>query len=82
MYFSSMRTFSKNLNSSETASGFTAKFQTFYGVICMVFKSVDDWKIVVDLFFTITFIFSLLRIKQPALCDMFCHFHGLYTHTP
>ena len=82
MYFSSMRTFSKNLNSSETASGFTAKFQTFYGVICMVFKSVDDWKTVVDLFFTITFIFSLLRIKQPALCDMFCHFHGLYTHRP
>ena len=82
MYFSSMRTFSKNLNSSETASGFTAKFQTFYGVICMVFTSVDDWKIVVDLFFTITFISSLLRIKQPALCDMFCYFHGLYTHRP
>ena len=56
MYFSSMRTFSENLNSSETARGFTAKFQTFYGVICMVFKSVDDWKIVVDLFFTITFL--------------------------
>ena len=77
-----MRTFSKNLNSSETASGFTAKFQTFYGVICMVFKSVDDWKIVVDLFFTTTFIFSLLRIKQPSLHHMIRHFHGLYSHRP
>ena len=48
----------------------------------MVFKSVDDWKIVVDLFFTITFIFSLLRIKQPALRHMFRHFHGLYSHRP
>ena len=33
------------------------------------------WKIVVDLLFTITFIF--LR-RQPALRDMLRHFHGLF----
>ena len=33
--------------------------------------------VVVDLVFTITFILSVLRTKQPALRDMLRHFHGL-----
>ena len=42
------------------ASGFTAKFWTFYGVISMVHKSVDHGKLW-SIFFKMTFIFSFLR---------------------
>ena len=43
----------------------------------MVYKSVDH---VVDLFFTITFIFyEKPKTKQPALRDMLRHFRGLYS---
>ena len=37
-----------------------------------------------DLFFTITFIFfyQKQKTKQPALRDMLRHFHGLYSHRP
>ena len=42
------------------------------------------WKIAVDLFFTITFIFfyEKQKTKQPALRDMLRHFHGLHSHRP
>ena len=49
----------------------------------MVYKSVEHGKILVDLFFTITFIFSYEKpkTKQPALWDMLRdmlrHFHSL-----
>ena len=37
------------------------------------------WKIVVDLLFTITFIFYE-KVEQPAVRDMLRHFHGVYSH--
>ena len=45
----------------------------------MVYKSVQYGKILVDLFFTITFIFfyEKPKTKQLALRDMLRHFHGL-----
>ena len=50
----------------------------------MVYKSVDKKKTVVDLFFTITFIFFYEKpeTKQPALLDMLHRFHGLSSHRP
>ena len=51
-------------NHEPQASGFTAKFWTFYGVISMVYKSVDYGKFVVDLFFTITFIFVSREVSR------------------
>ena len=44
-------------NHGPQASGFTAKFWTFYGVISMVYKSVHRGKLWSICFFTITFIF-------------------------
>ena len=49
-------------NQEPQASGFTAKFWTIYGVISMVYKSVDHGKLsVVNLFLTTTFIFCFPR---------------------
>ena len=48
-------------NQEPQASGFTAKFWTFYGVISMVYKSVEHGKLWSICFFTMTFIFSFLR---------------------
>ena len=45
-------------NHEPRTSRFTAKFWTFYGVISMVYKSVDHGKLWSNLFFTITFIFT------------------------
>ena len=64
-------------NHEPQASGFIAKFWTNYGVTSMVYKSVDHRKLsVVDLFFTMTFIFSFLRsFSQTARSDgFFCCF--------
>ena len=60
-------------NHEPQASGFIAKFWTNYGVISMVYKSVDHRKLsVVDLFFTMTFIFSFLRsFSQTTRSDVF-----------
>ena len=48
----------------QQASGFTASFENFMA----------SFLFVVDLFFTITFIF----LRKPMLR----HFHGLFTHRP
>ena len=67
------------------ASGFSAKFWTFYGVISKVYKRVDHGKLWSICFFTITFIFFIYektKTKQPALRGMLRYFHGLYFHTP
>ena len=60
-------------NHEPQASGFTSKFWTIYGVISMVYKSVDHGKLsVVDLFFTMTFIFCFLwSFSQTARSDVF-----------
>ena len=60
-------------NHEPRASGFTAKFWTIYGVISMVYKSVDHGNMsVVDLFFTMTFIFCFLwSFSQTARSDVF-----------
>ena len=47
-------------NNELQASSFTAKFWTFYGIISMVYKSVDHGKLWWICFFTVTFIFSFL----------------------
>ena len=55
----------------------------FSNTHCILLKECRPWKIVVDLFFTITFIFyEKPKRKQPALRDMSRHFHGLYSHRP
>ena len=55
------------------ASVFTAKFETFFGVISMVYKSVDHGKLCPIYFFD-----EKPKTKQPALCDMLRHVHGLF----
>ena len=44
--------------------GFTAKFWTFYGFISMVYRECRPWEIVINLFFTITFISFTKNQKQ------------------
>ena len=51
---------------------FNTLWRHFYGLL-----ECKPWKIVVDLFFTITFIFSFLR---KITRDMLQHFHGIYSH--
>ena len=55
-------------NHEPQASGFTAKFWTFYGVISMVYKSVDHGKLWSNLFFTITFIFTKNQKQNNRHC--------------
>ena len=70
-------------NHEPQASGVTAKFWTFYGIISTVYKSVDHGKLWSILLFTITFFFTKNQTtKQPALRDMLRHFHRLYSHRP
>ena len=69
-------------NHEPLASGFNAKFWTFYGVISIVYKSVDHgnlWSIFFFCFFffcTVTFIFNSLRRRPPptARSDVFLCF--------
>ena len=70
-------------NLKPQASGFTAKFWTFYGVISMVYKSVDHGKLWSICFLQWHLLFyEKPKTKQPALCDMLYHVHGLYSHRP
>ena len=57
-------------NHEPLASGFNAKFWTFYGVISIVYKSVDHGKLWSIFFFfcTVTFIFNSLRRRPPSNC--------------
>ena len=69
-------------NNKPQASGFTAKFRTFYGIISVVYKNVEHGKLW-SICFTITFIFyEKQKTKQPALCDMLRRFRGLYSYRP
>ena len=75
--------------------GFTGKSWTFYGVISMVYTSVDHGKLWSICFFTITFSFFSRKNKpyplpppqnkekkKMALRDMLRHFHGPHSHRP
>ena len=64
-------------NHEPQASGFTAKFWTFYGVISMVYKSVDHGKFVVDLFFTRTFIFVSREVSRKITRALVFHIFAL-----
>ena len=58
-------------NHEPQASGFTAKFWTFYGVISMVYKSVDHGKLWSICFLQQhIFFYEKPKTKQPALRDM------------
>ena len=67
-------------NHQQQASGFTAKFWTFYDVISMVYKSVHHGKLWSNFFFTITFIFR--KLKTTGTAWHVTSFHGLKSHRP
>ena len=80
-------------NYETQASGFTAKFWTFYGFISMVYKSADHGNVWSIRFFTITrtifsgisFILRCEIVKTKSARALRCesrHFHGLYSHRP
>ena len=69
-------------NHEPQTSGFTAKLWTFYGVISMVYKSVDHGKLLSIGFYNNIFFYEKPKTKQPALRDMLRYFHGLYSHRP
>ena len=55
----------------------------FYGIISMVYKSVDHEKLWSICFLQWHLLFyEKPKTKQPALCDMLYHVHGLYSHRP
>ena len=72
----------QNWNHQLQANGFTAKFSTFYGVISMVYKSVDHGKFWSIFFLPWLFLYKRPKTREPALRDMLCHFHGLYYYRP
>ena len=58
-------------NHESQASGFTAKFLTFYGVISMVYKSADHGNCGRFCFYNNIYFYE--KSKQPALRDMLRH---------
>ena len=48
----------------------------------MVYKSVDHGKLWSICFLPWLFLYKRPKTKEPALCDMLCHFHGLYCYRP
>ena len=69
-------------NHEPQACGYTAKFWTFYGVISMVYKSVDHRKLWSICFYINIFFYEKPKTKRQALRDMLHHSHGLYSHRP
>ena len=51
------------------SSSFTAKFWTFYGIISIVYGK--PWKVGIDLFFTITFIFMKNQKQNNRHCIIY-----------
>ena len=65
-------------NHEPQASGFTAKLWTFYGVISMVYESVDHGKL-----WSICFLqYYLFLVSCEVSRKMLRHFHGPYSHRP
>ena len=69
-------------NNKPQASGFTAKFWTFYGIISVVYKNVEHEKLWSICFYDNIYFLRKPKAKQPALCDMLRHFRGLYSYRP
>ena len=56
-------------------------FEYFKASFLWSIRLCRQWKIVFDLFFKIIFFYEKPKTTQPALRDMLCHSHGLYSHS-